>query len=540
MGICEIKNNGEEQNKANAVSKKDDKYKINETIQTNGTSEINGRVKECGSEISPFEGLDPCVTKASKSVCKISIEMREGNKLVTKYGTGFLLKFDIDQEMFYCLMSNEHVINKNIINNNNNIMTLNYDSGFKSINLKLDEKERYIKSYIEKGLDITVVQIIEKDNINRDYFLFPEKEIKNNNIIYSKIYVLQYPKGEKLDNARGLIKKIEDYEFTHLSNTEQGSSGSPIFLENSINVLGIHKESNQEKTEKYANFIYPVINITEKDMRKKRNNGKYINGRYIWEDGKYYIGEFKNNLPHGRGKKFYMNENNLYEGDFINGQFEGNGKYTYDDGNYYIGQFKNGLRDGKGKKYGKNGKLIFEGDFINDKAEGNGKYIYENDDYYIGQWKNGLRNGKGKQYYANGKIKYEGDWLNDKSEGNGKYYSKNGLYYIGQFKNDFAHGEGKIYYPNGNIMYEGDYINGKREGNGKYFWRDGTYYSGQFKNGLSHGKGIEYYANGKIKYEGDWINDKREGNGKYFDENGECYVGQWKNGLIIKRKIICC
>jgi len=41
----------------------------------------------------------------------------------------------------------------------------------------------------------------------------------------------------------------------------------------------------------------------------------------------------------------------MYEGDFINGEIEGNGKYIFENGNYYIGQFKNDLRNGKGILY---------------------------------------------------------------------------------------------------------------------------------------------------------------------------------------------
>ena len=196
-------------------------------------------------------------------------------------------------------------------------------------------------------------------------------------------------------NGRGIIKEINKYEFTHLVNTEKGSSGSPIFLRNSIDVIGIHKEENENKTENYGDFIYPAINIIENEIKKKRNNGKYINGKYIWEDDKYYIGEYKNNIPNGKGIKYYSNGNILYEGDFINGKFEGNGKYIYEDCDYFIGEYKNGLRNGKGKIYYKNGNIMFEGNYINDKEEGNGKCIWENGEYYIGQWKNGLRNGKG-------------------------------------------------------------------------------------------------------------------------------------------------
>ena len=67
--------------------------------------------------------------------------------------------------------------------------------------------------------------------------------------------------------------------------------------------------------------------------------------------------EIKNNIPNGKGIKYYSNGKILYEGDFVNGLFEGNGKYIWEDGEYYIGEYKNGLRNGKGIEYYANGKI---------------------------------------------------------------------------------------------------------------------------------------------------------------------------------------
>ena len=72
----------------------------------------------------------------------------------------------------------------------------------------------------------------------------------NNEIINNSIYIPQYPGGKGLMNAKGIIKEINKYEFTHLANTEQGSSGSPIFLEKRIHVIGIHKQGNIKKNRK--------------------------------------------------------------------------------------------------------------------------------------------------------------------------------------------------------------------------------------------------------------------------------------------------
>ena len=433
----------------------------NESIKTKEISQKDKRIDECiiKNNNKPFEELDSKIMNVSKSVCKLKLETLSE----TIIGTGFLLKFYIDQEIFYCLMSNEHIIRKDLINNNN--ICILYDNENKLLNIKLDISKRYIKSFKDYDLDITTIEILDEDNIPKDYFLRNNLQTDNNRIINSEIYIPQYAQGKELVYARGKIIKIDNNEFTHLANTEYGSSGSPIFLKNSKSVIGIHKQGNVDKTENYGDFIYPAINIIKEDIKKKRSNGKYINGKYIYEDGKYYIGEFKNDIPNGKGIKYYPNDNILYDGNFVNGKFEGSGKYYYNDGKYFIGQYKNGLINGKGIKYYKNGKILYEGDFINDKYEGNGKYVWENGVCYIGQFKNGLRNGKGIEYYSNGNIKYEGDWINDKYEGSGKYIWENGKYYIGQHKNGFKHGKGILYYPNGNIKYEGIWINDKFDEN---------------------------------------------------------------------------
>jgi hypothetical protein len=65
----------------------------------------------------------------------------------------------------------------------------------------------------------------------------------------------------------------------------------------------------------------------------------------------------------------------MFEGNYINDKEEGNGKYIWEDGKYYIGQEKNGLRNGKGTMYYSNGKIKYEGDWINDEFVGK-QYYY--------------------------------------------------------------------------------------------------------------------------------------------------------------------
>ena len=56
----------------------------------------------------------------------------------------------------------------------------------------------------------------------------------------------------------------------------------------------------------------------------------------------------KNGKAHGNGILFYKNGKIKYEGNFINGKFDGKGKFYRENGDYYVGQEKNYKALGKG------------------------------------------------------------------------------------------------------------------------------------------------------------------------------------------------
>ena len=75
--------------------------------------------------------------------------------------------------------------------------------------------------------------------------------------------------------------------------------------------------------------------------------------------------------------------------------------YKYLSERYFIGEI-----NGKGEEYSiLNDELIFEGDYINGKRTGYGKEYYEKEKIkYEGEYLNGKRNGKGKEYYINDNL----------------------------------------------------------------------------------------------------------------------------------------
>ena len=458
-----------------------------------------------------------------KSLCKI-----ETSKGVC---SGFLIRLIKKGRDFFCLMTTEENVNKKMIEETDNeYIKFYYDNESKQGEISLNDDDRYIKDFKLDKIDITVIEILPTDRIEKEYFLSPmiiTEELKN--MKNKEIVIIQNQK-DNFSYLNGKIKEINKYEFTHTIKTEAVLTGSPIFIKNNKKVIGIKKNNETNSSQNYGDFLSPIINFFinyekyenyellyflikgfDYELQETNNyineenytNGKKEEGKIKYENGNYYIGEEKDNKREGKGILYYKNGNIKYDGNWKEDLPEGNGKYIDKDGKYYIGEFKKGLKKGKGIDYDKNDKIIYEGDFINGKKEGNGKYNFKTTYYFIGQFKNDKREGKGILYYNNGDIRYDGDFVNDKAEGNGKIIYEGGNYYIGQFKYNLKHGKGIYYKKNGDIIYEGDFLDGGAEGNGRFNYEDGNYCIGQFKDGKIDGKGKFYNQKGDIIYEGD-------------------------------------
>ena len=420
-------------------------------------SKEDERINEGLIHGSVIGDIDANFYRVSRSVCKIITEVQTGS--------GFFLKYSIDNKYFYCLMTNEHIITNDLIKYKKKI-TVYYDNEFKNININLNKEERYIQNFqeIDENLDIAVVQILPKDNIHKNYFLLPELEINNFDELKTRdIYIPQYFLGENLTTSSGKIKGINNNEFTHLASTTKGSSGSPILLKGSINVFGIHKQGTSNGQHNYGNFIYPALDKIKEYLQNKNKTGSNLKKSIIkieYDNGEYYIGDLINDIPNGKGIMYYSNNTIKYEGDFKKGKFEGNGKLIFEDGQSYVGEFLDGIKSGKGTEYYKNGTVKYEGSFINDKYEGEGKLIWENGEFYIGKFKDGAMDGKGIEYYKDGNIKYDGNFIKGVYDGDGKYIYKNGNYYIGEWKEGKKHGKGIKFDKDGNVILEGKFITG--------------------------------------------------------------------------------
>ena len=205
------------------------------------------------NELYPFNGFKRIPLKMSKHVCKITHQKGSG--------TGFFLYNNSNKNKY--LLTNNHVIDKDMVNSNSNVDIEIYDG--KNIPLNLKDIQDYIKFY-EPPIDITIIKINDIKEISN---CAPSLEIDSNNkkdyniYQYEKVFTFGYPFGIDVEFSQGIIVSISGEEFEHNCDTDQGCSGSPIILESNFKVVGIHKQGIIDKKTNSGTFLGIIDEFNE-------------------------------------------------------------------------------------------------------------------------------------------------------------------------------------------------------------------------------------------------------------------------------------
>ena len=229
-------------------------------------------------KVISFDCTEEIISQMKKNICKIKIDE------INKQGTGFFCKipFPDENNMLKVLITNNHIINEDILYKENQKISIYIKEEKKERFLNLNNRIKYTNH--EKQYDITIIEIKDTDEINN--FLELDKNIlndilkdENENDDYKDktFYIIQYPEGE-LSVSYGIISNIcldKKYKFTHLCGTKAGSSGSPILnLKNKL--IGIHLETNKSKN--FGTFLnYPIKDFIKKNFNKNDNNNNKMN-----------------------------------------------------------------------------------------------------------------------------------------------------------------------------------------------------------------------------------------------------------------------
>jgi len=224
-----------------------------------------------------IEGTKLILSQMENCICKIVKD--NGHK-----GTGFfcLIPFPDNNNLLKVLITNNHILNENDIQNYKMIKFIMYNKERKieeEKKIRIDEsRKKFTIKNEEEGIDLTIIEIRQyKDEIND--FLRVDDNILELDCKRKSIYILHYPKDKRLVSY-GLLNDIyEGKKINHYCNTEYGSSGSPILSLNNFKVIGVHYGGSQIINAKFnfGTFIKYAIN----DFNNKYKNEiiKYENNK---------------------------------------------------------------------------------------------------------------------------------------------------------------------------------------------------------------------------------------------------------------------
>ena len=401
------------------------------------------------------------------------------------------------------------------------------------------ESEVHLGFYSAKTSDILNTAIIEVSN---EFQSKTDNIIKNENGI-RLVWNVNVNDPESIDKVVTAITDIITNFFKHAQKVLFGGKAaitSTAVISKKENTIESVSTTDRESEGIFEN-LNPIINDEKEEINSTTLLSDFIGytgkGKYIFDDGNYYDGEWENGHYHGEGYLFFE-EGNDYKGSFKKSLFNGFGIRKHLSGDIYSGAFANAFYNGIGELTFADGSL-YKGDFVDGKFNGQGIYTFESGAKYSGRWTNDERCGSGTMEYSNGDL-YEGDWEFDKKNGHGIMIYNNGDQYKGEWKDGLHHGQGKMTYGEDSLegadTYEGEWENNLRHGQGKITYNHKALfnfskysdYEGEW-NDDNHHFGKMTYVNGDV-YEGSWSILGPEGNGKMTYDNGDVYEGNWSEG----------
>ena len=95
----------------------------------------------------------------------------------------------------------------------------------------------------------------------------------------------------------------------------------------------------------------------------------------------------------------------------------------------YVGGVANGCANGQGILRDTHGNLVYDGEFVNNQYEGEGILYYPGTGKtkYVGKFQSNKFNEEGKNYDEEGNIIYAGDYVSGYKDGNGTLYGELGI-----------------------------------------------------------------------------------------------------------------
>ncbi|KAG7597885.1 MORN motif [Arabidopsis suecica] len=152
---------------------------------------------------------------------------------------------------------------------------------------------------------------------------------------------------------------------------------------------------------------------------------------------------FQGRNPKSKPVQWYIGDDTKPEKKIIK-RFVKEGVQFYSNGDFYEGEFHKGKCNGSGVYYyfvrGR-----YEGDWIDGRYDGHGIESWARGSRYKGQYRQGLRHGYGVYRFYTGDC-YAGEWFNGQSHGFGVQSCADGSSYVGESRFGVKHGLGSYHF----------------------------------------------------------------------------------------------
>lgn len=129
-------------------------------------------------------------------------------------------------------------------------------------------------------------------------------------------------------------------------------------------------------------------------LEKRCNSGCWVQ---VFSNGDVYEGEYHKGKCSGSGVYYYY-LSGRYEGDWVDGKYDGYGVETWARGSRYRGQYRQGLRHGFGVYRFYTGD-VYAGEWSNGQSHGCGVHTCEDGSRYVGEFKWGVKHGLGHYHF---------------------------------------------------------------------------------------------------------------------------------------------
>ena len=240
------------------------------------------------------EESDNGASKISKYIIELGMIAKINEK--EEFIKGFGLLSYIPSKKIKALVTYNHILNFDLLNEGKKLI-LDINGEIKELDMKIN---RY--KYTYKDLDITIIEILDIDNIN-DY-LELDKSLDSRNYIDNDIISIPLKEKKEIKSSFGKIKgKINDNYTCNIESINEGL----IILKENYKLIGIIKGNNDKEELEFIpinaiinkiNFIKCIYEIKKDDIGKEIRiiNNNYQNEEMQKEIKVIINGEIKSNI----------------------------------------------------------------------------------------------------------------------------------------------------------------------------------------------------------------------------------------------------